>query len=149
MLSSTRIRVCVARRVLSGTVETAPYESDPINHDSRPTQAGSIWIKSVPATLKSFGNTGLTGFRVKTKLRLWVDLPLFEVKMFPSKAPYSLASSSCVRYELLFAAPIVLPRSKRQHPKRTGRRTKIVHRGRIMEAPVFSQHHDPMDLPWN
>ena len=32
-------------------------------------RAESILIKTVPATLKPFGNTGLTGFRLETKLR--------------------------------------------------------------------------------
>jgi len=58
-------------------------------------KAESILIKTVPATLKPFGNTGLTGFRVETKLRFCVEFPLSEANtLFPSKAPYSLASSS-------------------------------------------------------
>jgi len=58
-------------------------------------KAESILIKTVPATLKPFGITGLTGLRLETKLPFCVDIPLSEAKMlFASKAPYSLASSS-------------------------------------------------------
>ena len=32
-------------------------------------KAESILIKTVPATLKPFGSTGLTGFRLEIKLR--------------------------------------------------------------------------------
>jgi hypothetical protein len=58
-------------------------------------KAESILSKTVPATLKPFGNTGLMGLRLETKLRFWVEAPLSEAKLLlTSKAPYSLASSS-------------------------------------------------------
>jgi hypothetical protein len=58
-------------------------------------KAESILIKTVPATFKPFGNTGLRGFRDETKLRFWVEIPLSEARiLFTSKAPYSRASSS-------------------------------------------------------
>lgn len=58
-------------------------------------KAESILIKTVPATLKPFGSTLLTGFKVEMKLCFCVESPLSEAKMlFASKAPYSLASSS-------------------------------------------------------
>jgi len=57
-------------------------------------KAESILIKTVPATLNPFGTTGLMGFRVETKLRFVEEIVLSDAKPFPSKAPYSLASSS-------------------------------------------------------
>jgi hypothetical protein len=64
----------------------------------------------------------------------------------PVAMPCKIRHAMCVSYDWLFAAPIVLPRSKRQQPSRTGRRPKTMQRGKIMKAPVLSQWYGPTEL---